>query len=101
MNTEVPGRAGKQKAPPIGGAGIQEQSNYAFSFRRNIPARPTKPVPIKVRLLGSGTTTLVSPLEIEVEPLKKPMPVLIVNWRVAPYTVPFPSQEPEIVPESV
>jgi hypothetical protein len=101
MNTEVLGGARKRKTPPIGGAGIQEQSNYAFSFRRNIPARPTKPVPIRVRLLGSGTTMFVSPLAIEVEPLKKPTPVLIVNWRVAPYTVPCPSQAPEMVPESV
>ena len=30
---------------------------------------------------------LVSPLEIIVDPLKKPLPVLMVSWTVAPFTV--------------
>ena len=60
-----------------------------------IPAKPTTPVPNKARDAGSGTMPLVvpwiemfvSPLEIKVDPLKKPLPVLTVNWTVAPSTV--------------
>jgi hypothetical protein len=53
------------------------------------------PVPNKTRDAGSGTTPFVvpcvemfvSPLEIDVDPLKKPLPVLTVNCTVAPLTV--------------
>jgi hypothetical protein len=50
---------------------------------------PIKPVPRRARDPGSGTVVvkLVSPLEILVCPLKKPLPVLTVNWTVAPSTV--------------
>src|SRR5207248_10890078 len=59
--------------------------DYAFFIlRRTTPARLTKPVPSRVREPGSGTTILVSPLEIWVEPLKKPLPVLMVSCTVTP-----------------
>ena len=75
----------QEKAPPVGGAGIQEWILfYAFSFRLNAPARPTKPVPRRVKLPGSGTITFVSPLEIVVDPLKNPLPVLTVSCTVTP-----------------
>ena len=44
----------------------------------------TSPVPSRLREPGSGTTTFVSPLEILVHPLKKLLPVLMVNCTVAP-----------------
>src|SRR5215469_946844 len=61
------------------------RETYAFSLRRIAPARPIKPVPSKDNVPGSGVTILVSPLEIVVEPLKKPLPVLIVNCTVTPF----------------
>lgn len=62
----------------------------AFSLRRTMPATPIKPVPKRPRVPGSGADAvlmLVSPLEIVVWPLKKPLPVLMVNCTVAPSTV--------------
>src|SRR2546421_2730214 len=41
-------------------------SGYFFSLRRMVPAKPIRPVPSMVSVPGSGTTTLVSPLEISV-----------------------------------
>ena len=32
---------------------------YAPNLRRTMPARPTRPVPISIRLLGSGTADVV------------------------------------------
>jgi len=44
-------------------------------LRRNLPARPTSPVPRSERDDGSGTTVIfVSPLEIVADPLKNPLP---------------------------
>jgi hypothetical protein len=48
-------------------------------LRRIAPASPTKPTPSKLSVPGSGTAMLVLPLEIVVEPLKKPLPVLIAS----------------------
>src|SRR5712692_701162 len=48
----------------------------------------TRPEPSKPRVPGSGTTTLLFPLAITAEPLKKPLPVLTVNWMVAPFIPP-------------
>ena len=60
-------------------------------------------MPRRVRLPGSGTTALmlVSPLEIVVAPLKKPVPVLIVNVTVAPLTILPLNQIPVTEPDSV
>jgi MrcB-like, N-terminal domain len=33
---------------------------YAPNLRRTMPARPTRPVPISIRLLGSGTADVVT-----------------------------------------
>src|SRR5690349_23029020 len=82
--------AEKAQAPPTqGGARFRSEFlAYAFSLRRSTPARPTSPVPRSVKEPGSGTVDmLVSPLEIRVEPLKNPLPVLMVSWIVAPLTV--------------
>jgi hypothetical protein len=50
-------------------------------LRRRVPAKANAPVPIRARVEGSGTAaaTVVSPPEIVVNPLKYPLPVLIVN----------------------
>src|SRR5579862_2525157 len=91
--TGVMGRAGQRKgatkSPARRGGALYSGAirSYAFSFRRIAPARPTSPVPSRVKDPGSGTVMLVSPLEIEVDPLKKPLPVLMVIWTVAPTTV--------------
>ncbi len=58
--------------------------DYPFSLRRTAPASPTSPVPSRLRVPGSGTTTLVSPLESFTDPLKYPFPVLNVNCVVVP-----------------
>jgi hypothetical protein len=46
-----------------------------------MPANPSNPVPSIATVEGSGTdpTMVVSPPEIMVDPLKKFLPVLIVN----------------------
>ena len=44
---------------------------------------------------------LVSPLEMVVRPLKKPLPVLMVSCTLAPYTVVPLYQVPEIEPVKV
>ena len=78
--------------------------NYAFSLRCRAPARPTSPVPSNPSVPGSGTVPpiLVSPLEIVVLPLKKPLPVLMVNCTVAPNTDgPVPYHRPVIDPVRV
>jgi hypothetical protein len=93
----------KKPHPFQGGARIQERkAYYAFSLRRRTPAKPTRPVPISVNDPGSGTVEiLVSPLEISVDPLKKPLPVLIVNWTVAPFTQAPLYQVPASAPDNV
>ena len=89
----------------MGGLSRQEGktlfSVYVLSLRRRAPASPSNPVPRRVRLAGSGTTMLVSPLAIVVEPLKKPFPVLMVNCTVAPYTVAPVYQVPATAPVRV
>src|SRR6516162_3068113 len=86
------GQGKRRKTNPARVGGVEKwgvEFRYAFSFRRTTPAKPTSPVPRSVRDPGSGTTVLmlVSPLEIRVDPLKKPLPVLMVICTVAPNTV--------------
>ena len=61
-----------KKKPAAGGSGFRTEllACYRLSLRRMAPARPTRPVPSRVNEPGSGTTMLVSPLEIVVEPVK-------------------------------
>ena len=72
------------------------------NLRRTIPPTAISPVTSRLRVPGSGTVVkLVSPLETVVCPLKKPRPVLMVNWTVAPLTVPPAYQVPVREPVSV
>ena len=64
---------------------------YPFIFRQNIPAIPINPVPSMDIVPGSGVVSdipdpviEVLPDEMNVFPLKNPLPVLIVNCTVTP-----------------
>jgi hypothetical protein len=59
-----------KKTPHRRGLCTLANQSYAFSLRRIAPAKPTSPVPSRVKEPGSGTTMLVSPLEMLVLPLK-------------------------------
>jgi len=74
-------RVEQRKAPPVGGADSKLLGlvHPLFRLRRSIPPTPSRPVPSKTNVPGSGTTMFVSPLEMLEEPLKKPLPVLMVT----------------------
>ena len=75
--------SGKRRGPAKRGLTKERGTVQALNLRCSAPASPTSPVPSKPSVPGSGTAVvvvmLVSPLEIVVEPLKKPLPVLIVS----------------------
>src|SRR5579883_2270084 len=99
------GRQGSESAPfshshePEGGSraakgpafasGARNQARRKIVYpililRRRSPANPTRPVPNRPSVPGSGTERLVSPLSRATEPLKYPFPVLTVSCDVPP-----------------
>src|SRR4029077_4799295 len=75
---------GKKKAPCATGLFWFSQGYFVQNLRRINPAIPTRPVPRRPKVPGSGTLRLVSPLERLRVPLKKPLPELPVSCTVAP-----------------
>ena len=72
----------------LAGLGVSGVNNpLLFQLTPQRSCRPTRPVPKRVHDAGSGVVPVlsplpemsVSPLAIMVEPLKKPLPVLMVS----------------------
>src|SRR5215472_4979069 len=83
---EIRKKPGEDPKPGEEAIDGEDCSFQPFLSRRRVrPARPINPVPRSPRVPGSGVAVMfVSPLAICVDPLKYPVPVLIVNWIVAP-----------------
>ena len=74
-----------------------------LSLYRTRPAKLMRPVLNRYNVPASGVAVAeieVSPLEITVDPLKKPFPVFIVNCTVTPFVVRLPI-DPLNVPVSI
>jgi len=74
-----------------------------LSLYRTRPAKLMRPVLNRYNVPASGAAVAeieVSPLEIAVDPLKKPFPVFTVNCTVTPFVVRLPI-DPLIVPVRV